>query len=64
MQKAVDRPTNVIRYRTLGIRSEKLPLTPYRSRFWEGFSGDDDSFKVANDINGGAAMAAQRMSII
>ena len=27
--------------------------TPYRAHFWEGFSGEDDSFKGTSDINEG-----------
>jgi hypothetical protein len=40
--------------RWLAAPETRAWLTAYRSRFWEGFSGDDGKFKGTNDINGGA----------
>jgi hypothetical protein len=36
----------------LAVKAKSWP-PPYRNRFWEGFSGPDDSFKGPDDINEG-----------
>jgi hypothetical protein len=41
-------------WRWLAAPETRAWLTAYRSRFWEGFSGDNGRFKGTNDINGGA----------